>query len=151
MSLTIKFYVNSSDPRKADKSLTEIQGMSDNDFLLKEDTSVQNPVILVEASSFDASANYCYIANFGRYYYIQDKKIVPGGLFEIACHCDPLTTAFKSGQLGNCSGIVFRQQKKHNLYIDDGFFRVTNKPKIQTHPFSQQLSDWSFSFILAGQ
>lgn len=148
MSLTIKFYKTGDDPRVANKSLTEIAGLSGTNYVLKEDTSVQRPVILADGT-FDSNANYCYIKEFGRYYFIENIQIVQGQLYEISCRCDVLTTAFKSGELGGVSGIVFRQQKDYNLYIDDGYFKCSNKPKIQTHAFSTELNDYSFILLMS--
>lgn len=160
MSLTVKFYNNSSKINQADKNLTEHERYEGNGFRLKESSSVTDPVLLCKLSNnypeINNNTNYMYIQDFDRYYFITDIRIVPGGLVEISAHCDVLTTAWKrkddndKSRLGKCKGIVHRSEAKHNLYIDDGFFRVKNKPKIQTHSFSNSFNDYSFVMMIAG-
>lgn len=157
MSLHVHFYNNSSKTNVADKNLTEHERYTGL-YRLKEGTSVTDPVLLCKMSTTEIhpNTNYFKITEFERWYFITDIRIVPGGLVEISGHCDVLTTAWKrkndddESRLGNCSGIVHRSEAKHNLYIDDGFFRVKNKPKIQTHAFSNSFNNHSFVMMIAG-
>lgn len=152
MSLTVKFYKNNSAVNVADKDLTEHTRYAGDGFLLKEDSSVQNPVLTCKMSTTDIqnNTNYFYIQDFDRYYFITDITIEKGGVVVISGHCDVLTTAWKRGALGECEGIVNRSEGKHNLYIDDGFFRVQNRPKIQTKAFSNSFNSYNFVLLIAG-
>lgn len=50
--------------------------------------SVTDPVVLI-AAAVDPSINYCYISDFGRYYYCTVRSI-RDGLTELTCHVDVL-------------------------------------------------------------
>lgn len=157
MSLTVKFYNNSSNPRKMDKNLTHYERY-DGGYRLKDGTSVQNPTLLCEASNGELqnNTNYFYIEDFERYYFITDITIVPGGLMEISGHCDVLTTAFKrkdddnKSRLGKCQGILYRSETDYNLYIDDGYFKVKNNPKVQTKKFPNGFDSHNLVLVMAG-
>lgn len=62
---------------------------------LKDDCSVQDPVILVRATTENGkkdllTATYAYIPNFGRYYYVKDSHSRRNDLVELQLHSDPL-------------------------------------------------------------
>lgn len=153
MSLTIQLYRNNSRPNVADKDLHEIG--ETHDITLKDNCSVQNPILLMRRTTdIPPNLNYLYIEDFDRYYFITDITAVRDNLIQISCKCDVLTTAFKrvddggKSRLGKCAGIVYRSQRDYNLYLDDGYFKVLNKPKIQTKPFSSGFSQ-SYNFVMA--
>ena len=63
---------------------------------LKDDTSVVNPVIIIDfGDQEDPEAhlfNYAYIEDFKRYYFIGDIKVLGGMLWEYSLKCDILAT-----------------------------------------------------------
>lgn len=66
-----------------------------DDITLKDDCSVQDPVILVRATSENGkkdllTATYAYIKDFGRYYYVRDSHSRRNELIELRLHSDPL-------------------------------------------------------------
>ena len=92
MAFTINLYNNSSEPEVVDKSLslqTSLQGQ------LKDNTSIITPSILMNINSIP-TANYMYIPDFHRYYYITNIESVRNGLIQISAKCDVLMT-YKSG------------------------------------------------------
>lgn len=92
--------------------------------VLKNNTSVLNPVITVDVSAiswkqgFDIfSTNYAYIPAFGRYYHVKDIKAISNDLFEISLHVDVLMS-YSSGLLASPC-IVSRNENNFNLYLND--------------------------------
>lgn len=64
------------------------------DIVLKSDTDIINPVILLETiSGVDFSEfNYCHIPELNRYYFITTIQNVNNRLWNLHCECDVLMT-----------------------------------------------------------
>lgn len=64
--------------------------------VLKQDTSVVSPDILIDFDDQDAPQvhlyNYAYIPDLGRYYFIADQRILRGKLWEFTLTCDIMAT-----------------------------------------------------------
>ena len=74
--MQIKFYYNSSEKNKINKSISRELTMDGN---LRDECSVINPTILVEHSNL-SNYNYVYIPEFKRYYFITEMTIVRNNL-----------------------------------------------------------------------
>lgn len=144
--MTITLYSNTSDKIKIDKNLTQYIQLTGT---LKNETSVIDPVILLEGdlSSYKI-CNYCYIAEFKRFYFINNIKSIRNGLFEISCHVDVLST-YKASIRQN-KAIIRRQQDLWNLYLNDGSFRVYQNPIVMTKEFPSGFSTQEFVLAVAG-
>ena len=71
MSFTINFMKNSDEINKINKSPETIITLTGT---LKKETSIVNPVILIEYDGTFTNCNYAYIESFSRYSYITDIK-----------------------------------------------------------------------------
>lgn len=145
--MKIKFYNNLSDKVVVDKNITQIG--SDMTGTLRDDCSIIDPIIKVESiiGSNLTSANYCYIEEFGRYYYITNI-VCTGHLFEVHMHVDVLMT-YKDGIREN-TAVISRQERNYNLYLQDGVFKTYSQPHIQVAQFPRGFSDFEFIFSVAG-
>lgn len=74
--------------------------------------SVTDPVILI-AAGLDPSVNYCYISDFGRYYFVRLNS-VREGLTELICSVDVLMS-YQSDIL-NMSVIADRTNTENDQY-----------------------------------
>lgn len=80
--------------------------------------SVENPVLILEESVANImSANYCYIAEFHRYYFITDKTADVNGVWTISLKVDVLES-FKN-DIFQLKGIVQRQKDNYDMYLRD--------------------------------
>lgn len=145
--MTIKLFVNASEKNKLDKTLTlalETTGT------LKEDTSLIDPVIKLTGKTFSemASINYMQIVELGRYYFINDVISINNDIVEVHAHVDVLTT-YKD-QIRSQNAIIARQEKKWNLYLNDGVFKTYQNPHIVTKAFSSGFTEQHFIFSVAG-
>lgn len=70
---------------------------------LRNETSVINPVVLIEAENL-SGFNYMYISQFGRYYFITDIVSVRTNLWRVHGSCDVLMS-FADG-IKKCTGIL---------------------------------------------
>lgn len=90
--MDINLYKNHSEKNKIGKSLTGEVTYSGS---LRDETSVINPVILLEAENL-SQYNYAYIPQFHRYYFIRDIVSVRTGLWRVTLDVDVLES-YKTG------------------------------------------------------
>lgn len=98
-------------------------------FIMKENSSIINPVIILRIGSsmsgFITDANYAYISDFGRYYYITDKILINKQEMEIHLKADSLANA--RSLIGSYSGQIARTSNstQYNLNVVDNFLAPT--------------------------
>lgn len=144
--MDITLQINSSEKNKLDKSITDIVTLSGT---LRDQTSIINPVIVIEGDLFSfVNCNYMTISVFNRSYFINNITSINNNLFEISAHVDVLST-YKS-QIRENSAIIARQEKKWNLYLNDGVFKTYQNPYIVTKAFPSGFTQQHFIFSVAG-
>ena len=146
MSFTIDLYTNTSPENFITKSTTTLGTQLTGD--LREGTSIIRPGIKVQAASIPAAANYMYIADFGRYYFIDDIETAEYGLYIIKGRVDVLMTY--GAAIKACKGIVHRSENVYNTYLDDGSFRAYSNPHIITKEFPNGFTTQDFVLAVAG-
>lgn len=146
--MIIKLYKNLSDNNIMDKDITQIG--NDITGVLREDCSIINPVFKFEKIlGFDLTkANYAYISDFGRYYYINNIVCLTDKLFELHMHVDVLMS-FKDGIRSN-TGVISRQEHNYNLYLQDGVFKTEAFPHLEVKQFPSGFDSFNFIFTVAG-
>ena len=117
MSFAIEFMYNNEPMNKISKTPTSLFTLTGN---LKEESSIVDPVIVVEATK-PINANYAYIQEFNRYYYIRNIECVASNLWRITMHTDVLKT-FSEGIL-NSPCLVAKSSSKFNLYLNDADYK----------------------------
>lgn len=115
MAISIKFYKTNSDPRALNKNLVEIGTLSCE---LRDKTSIDTPSVLVSLPVTFKAANYMYIQDFNRYYYIV-ATIENGSMCTLNGKTDVLMS-FKTG-IRNTKALLHRtaENKQKNLYFAD--------------------------------
>lgn len=135
MSFDIVLYKNSSPTNKVSKDLSVIDTVTG---VLRDGTSIIDPTILIEQSTqanVISSANYVYISELGRYYYITQPASYVNGLWMITLHVDVLMTY--ASQIKAQHAVVARQEFVYNMYLDDGWFMAYQNPIVQTYYLSE--------------
>lgn len=84
--MDIIFYNNISDPNTINKVLTEVTTLSGE---LKTSCDIISPNITISNHGM-MNANYCYIPEFGRYYFIVKQTILTNNVIEIDLNVDVL-------------------------------------------------------------
>lgn len=144
--MTIEFYVNQSEKNRLDKTLVSAFNLNGE---LKEDCSIIDPVIkIVGDVSSMASVNYMYIPSFGRYYFINNVISINNEICEVHAHVDVLST-YKD-EIRAQRAVISRQEKKWNLYLNDGVFKTYQNPYIITKAFSSGFTSQHFVLSIAG-
>lgn len=148
--MEINLYENSSENYVVSKNIVMKQSLQN--CVLKEGTSVENPVILVRNTSNISSYNYMYIPDFHRYYYIEEIVSVNNNLWELHGHVDVLQTYGNAirQQTATCK----RQENLFNMYLDDPEFKTYNKSTVVTKLFTGATAplskDLSYVLVVAG-
>ena len=147
MAFAVDFMQNKSPVEKIGKQLQS--GISITGVSLKKDCSILKPVLHVGTSQASGNIfdyNYMYIAQFNRYYFIDDIVSVGQNRWEVSGHIDVLET-YKNAILQQ-SAVIKRQEKLYNLYLNDPDFMTYNYEQIQTLYFSKTDFLKTLSYIL---
>lgn len=131
--MTLALYENKSDEIVLNKNITTLATYNG---YMKNESSILNPVVRIEGA-FNignlVNANYMYLPDYRRYYYITDITQIRANLVEITGRVDVLMS-FKD-EIRLCSGIVRKNAKEYNLYLDDGTLKVYQNKLIITKEF----------------
>ncbi len=146
MAFEILLQVNKSDNRQLDKDIDTILSLSGT---LKAETSIIDPVILIECSMSDVrNCNYMTITSFGRKYFITNIRCVGTYLVEFSCHVDVLSTY--ATQIRANTAIIRKQENAWNLYLNDGSFKIYQNPNVLTKAFPSGFTTQEFVLAVAG-
>lgn len=146
-----KLYYNKSDKRYVNKELEEVTYIKDGQTMntvsveFIEDSDVVNPTLKMTAFTGGLKANYLWLEDLHRYYYIKDWTLSQGYIY-IKCHVDVLMS-FKD-EIMNETVILERQTSEFDLYQDDPEYKLTQMVNVRTVPFSGGFSDQGANFIL---
>ena len=141
--MRITLYFNTSEPNRINKTLTEISSV---DGTLRTQSSVINPVVRIASELNLSNANYMYIDEFHRYYFINDIVSVRTGIWEISAHVDVLST-YKTAVL-NLPCVIGRNEYEYNLFLDDDRFLVNANRLVQTVEFPNKFPTSGSNYII---
>lgn len=137
---------NNSEPIHLTKDLTNILSTS---VWLKEDTSIIDPVFVLEATLSDLiEVNYVTVPTFGRSYFITNITSISTDLVELTCHVDVLSSF--ADEIKANKGIIFRQENEWNLYLNDGVIQAYQDPIVTTQLFPKGFTQQNFVLVAAG-
>lgn len=141
-------YTNNSSNEVVTKDITALVTLNGT---LREGCSLIDPVIRISNTSFNnahaAACNYAKIADFGRYYFVNDI-VSDGNFWDIHMHVDVLSS-FQT-QLKALDGIITRQENKYNLYLQDGLMKTYANPHYQIIQFPNGFDTQQFVFAVSG-
>lgn len=145
--MTLTLYTNNSENIKVKKDLTQIIQLGG---YLREPSSIMSPLITLQDIPMTdiIKANYAYIDDFQRYYFITDITSERENIVRVSMKCDVLMTY--ADQILENTGVIARQENKWNLYLNDGIFKVYQNPIIKTQLFPQGFTSESFILAIAG-
>ena len=119
-------YVNSSDDRYINKTISNI---GEYTIVFKSDEDSIRPTLKISDSNIPETANYVYLSELNRYFYIRNKRYSKQCIY-LECELDPLMS-FRS-QLGSMEAIISRNERLYNLYLNDDKMEMLNYPYYQT-------------------
>ena len=113
---------------------------------LKDSTDVHDPVLYLDHNAAHMDFNYCYIADFGRYYFV-DPPVIDGKIDIFACHEDVLMTL--SADIKNSNVIATRSQFR-NKQLHDPMIVEQADEFIECRKLGDSLTGDSYVLILGG-
>ena len=129
--MNVIFYRNTSDNRAVNKNLEEL---FTSNCRIHGENSVMNPSLILETNTNSFNANYCYIPDLARYYYIKDWKLDAGLRIVFNCHVDVLQT-YKSEISAN-AGVVVRNEMIGSNYIVDDQIPLDTRQSVDVYKFA---------------
>lgn len=140
-------YTNTSDNRVINKSLTQIGSALTCTF--KDNTSMENPTIIISPDAYSSACNYGYLSDTGRYYYVVDVEFSQQRVL-LHLKVDVLKS-FATGIKGS-KCIARRSSNKYNAFINDSDYPALayGQPitlKFNSTPFSK---NWNIILTVAG-
>ena len=144
--MDIILYVNTSERQAINKILDSGSTVTGS---LRGESSIINPSFLIETTN-PSGYNYCYIAEFGRYYFITDITSVRTDIWRIDCAVDVLMS-FKN-QILNLDVIVSdNSSPDEETYYSGEQWQTLVKTKTDVINFpSGLLDDGEYILITSG-
>ena len=152
--MTIVLYTYTNEKNAIEKTKTQLASLTGE---LKSECDILNPVINVKIDGTDLTqaeiltkANYAYIADFGRYYFITGIKGIAKDIAEITLDVDVLYS-WKTEILAQTC-IIARQEKSDYacLHLSDNYIRTYNDPYHVTKNFPTGFSSQTVLLTVAG-
>lgn len=112
--VTLYLYQISEDPLVFPKTLPE--GTTVTGTIRDQSVDLMQPSIIMQGAPSTAF-NYCYIPDFGRYYFVEPPISERTGLIRLQMRCDVLQSF--ADQIIAAPVIVERSAEKYNTYIAD--------------------------------
>lgn len=143
--MNIILYKNRSDNRVLRKSLTQVSTPLSCDIYGSE--SIITPRFILEYVGVEA--NYCYVAELNRYYYIRDIVLAPGGQRILMCEVDVLMSNID--EILNLSCLVLRQENEtlcNKYLVDNRMIENVNKEEVVESFGEEVITNPSTCFLL---
>lgn len=120
------------------------------DGTVKDATDILDPTFTIgtDYEQLIRSANYMYVPDFARYYFITGIKVVRTNLWEVSGHVDVLYTYYD--RIMRQGGIIARNENMWNLNLDDGRSKAEQQADITTLNFPSGFSGQSKVLITIG-
>lgn len=115
------FYKNKSDARKIGKDLLLVKSRNVSPY---DTFSITNPVFILQYDASLVSANYVYVPELQRYFFITSVSLERGSKMIITCRVDVLES-FKSSILSLDCNVIRNEAIGENLVIDSDYVFVS--------------------------
>lgn len=145
-TITISLYTISDDKEHIDKTLGTPTTLSN--CTIKEQTSVQDPVLRIQTDTNLSGFNYAYIDRYNRYYYIRKVETTPTGFWVLSLHSDVLMS--RKEQIRELRGTVTRSESVYNAYLNDSQYKALAYRKTVTKAFPNAMEEDTFILMTVG-
>ena len=147
-----ELFYNKSDKRYIKKVLEPVtpSGASTSAFNIEitEDSSIENPRFIFSAGTNVIEANYMFVPDLARYYYIDEVTMTNGRLY-VNASVDVLMSYQE--QILNTWAILDRNSNIYDLYLPDNELPLETPSNIRTIEFPGAFNtDTEYILILAG-
>lgn len=136
MGFTADFYVFS---KKENSTARPSQPSFSHSIVLTDECSIINPSIIVQLEQCPSAINYCYINEFGRYYFI-NNWVWKNGRWFAELNCDVLATYRNT--IANSELYFLRTSQGYDGNIIDTLYPAKKEPVITSTTLNEQ---WWYS------
>ena len=140
--MQIDFYKNTVPKNRLYRNLT---GHLVSQGHLIDPCDVLNPVIKMAYNAYHVNINYCFIPDFGRYYFIEDY-VIEGDTITLHMHVDVLYTYRNTILQSQC--VALRSSSHGNLYLKDDFVQFENGWIYNYSKFPYEFDDETGTYLL---
>lgn len=162
--MTLKFAQCRDDPRKVDKTLTDVYTV--NNASIYQACSIMTPEFVVDYNLSLLTCNYLVAGITGdqhviaRCYFIKDQIVLPGGRLVVRCAIDVLNTWKNS--IKECKANIIRQESENHVENPSRFIfdqnmvgvvstHIDNIPFVGGTPFkSLDVDDYCYVMTVLG-
>ena len=144
--VNVQFGTTNDDPRKLNKTFT--LGTTKSCYC-KEPVDVFSPVFILDYAMAYNSYNYCYVADWNKYYFINSITLSQGGKTIIQCTEDVLNT-YKT-EIGQLRATVERTSDLNwvDTYLDDKSARLEQYSRDFVLEFSSPFYTQNKVYVIA--
>lgn len=143
MAYTVNILQNLSPDYQLDKNFNNLLVTT---ALFKGGSGIEDIEIDIQTSVDLSQANYMYIPELSRYYFITSIATMRNDYYRLIGHVDVLST-YKT-QIRSNNAIIRRQEHLYNKYLDDEEFKTLNKSQVITRRFSTGAFTKSMKYVL---
>lgn len=145
--MKVQIYKTASEKNKLNKQLKLVKEIN---VKLLNDTEILKPVVEVSHIPIKDlnSANYMYIPDLNRYYFIDNIELMTGNNVYISGSVDVLMTYM--ADILNLKGTVKRSESLKNGYIIDENYKSVSYSQIVTKRFPNSMNQDSFILMTVG-
>ena len=142
--MNIYLYKTADEQNRLNKTLSDEIALTG---ALREECDILSPEIKIESAANLSAYNYCYIPDFGRYYFAE-FKIIRTGLWTMSCSVDVLMS-YKDG-IKSLPAIAGRNTSRNNYYLPDNMQEVYANARVQTKLFPAGFSGATYILTTSG-
>lgn len=142
--MNIYLYKTADEQNRLNKTLSDAITLTG---ALREECDILSPEIKIESAANLATYNYCYIPDFGRYYFAE-FKIIRTGLWTVSCSVDVLMS-YRDG-IKALPAIAGRNTNNNNYYLPDNLQKVYANARVQTKLFPSGFSGATYILTTSG-
>lgn len=124
MSVEVRLYQNYSDPFKVHKNISLLKTVQCE---ITESNDIDSPTLLLDMENNPKQFNYCYIPEYGRYYFC-NPKIENGVYMRLECASDVLMSFWDSFSGSKC--IAERSTSHPNPDLVDEMLPFKPQPRL---------------------
>lgn len=118
--MLIDLLYTTDDPRVVSKTTTNVS--TSVDMTPKGNFDLCTPLVVLAYNTAYLGANYAYIPELARYYYINDMVLSPGSQIVLQLAVDVLKTW--DAQIRACEGVVVRSESIGSNYLPDDKYPI---------------------------
>lgn len=146
--MQLTYYNNKTDRRYINKTIEQIAlaGHS-NPVTIKmiDNTTVAHPTFMMRDVDIYMTANYCYVDDLHRYYYIDNVELSQGYAY---LHCTEDVLMTYKNEIPGLEVIASRNEIDYNLYQVDNEMMVNNYPSVERIEFAKGFDKNKQNFML---